>query len=119
MANTKNTKSAVVQAFRNMDDDRPRSGSVGGRSTLEGRSYANKDMANSIMRRLSNILEHLHNGPTDDEDGMMKDGMMKDSNPSGLLGHIEKTGDLLDECIRLLNNIEGVIGIEPSVKCAG
>lgn len=118
MANTKNTKSAVVQAFFNLDDDRPRSErSVCGRSTLEGCSYANKDLANIIMRRLSNILEHLHNGPTDED---YEDSMTKDSNPSGLLGHIEKTGDLLDECIRLLNNIEGVIGIEPSlVKCAG
>lgn len=100
----------VKQQIRKVSDEsyslKPVSGSTS-RSTIEGHTYANRDMALIILRRLRNILDTLQY--SEDSEGM------KDADPQGLLGHLEKTGDYLNESIRLLNNIEGVIGMEPQL----
>ena len=77
--------------------------------TIEGSTLANRMMAARIERRLAIVLDRLQCSGEDGE-------AMKDIEPQGILAQLDKTSDYLSESMRLLYNIESVIGIDSVVS---
>lgn len=73
--------------------------------TIETSSNANLQMAQMLTRRLAVVLDTLQ------WTGEGSDGNKAESAPTGILGTLDRTGTDLSEAVRLLYNIESVIGI--------
>ena len=76
--------------------------------TLESLAASNHMMSENLVRRLGTVLDRLQST------GEGEDGAKAQVAPQGVLGTLDRTGTELSEAVRLLYNIENVIGISLS-----